>query len=84
MEKTSDKFYFTAGKLIEILKIFPEDMPVRVSGYENGFENFYQPEILKLKHEPENPYFEGEFQPVNEGDKEIFEAIVLERVVRDD
>jgi hypothetical protein len=24
------------------------------SGYENGFENFYQPGIIKVKHEPDD------------------------------
>lgn len=79
-----EKFYFTVGQLAEILKSFPNDLPVLVSGYENGYENFYQPSILKLVHLPENPYFEGEFQLAEDGDSGTFDAVVLERVFRDD
>lgn len=79
-----DIFHFTAGELIEILKTMPKDLPVLVSGYESGFENLYQPEIVELKHEPDNMYYDGEFQPADEGDGNTFKAIVLMRVNRDD
>ncbi|MBU4220030.1 MAG: hypothetical protein KKA10_00125 [Euryarchaeota archaeon] len=39
-------FHFTVGRLVEILKSLPQDLPVLTSGYESGFENFYQPEFL--------------------------------------
>ncbi len=77
-------FNFTAGELIEILKTMPEDLPVLVSGYKSGFENIYHPEVVELKHEPDNYYEDGEFQVPDEEDKNIFKAIVLMRVVRDD
>ena len=77
-------FHFTVGQLIDFLKTLPQDLPVLTSGYENGFENFYQPGIIKLKHEPENEYYEGEFQVAEEGDEETFDAVVLKRVVRDE
>ncbi len=77
-------FHFTVGQLIEVLKSLPQDLPVLTSGYESGFENFYQPCIIKVKHEPENPYYEGEFQAAEEGDDRTFEAVVLKRVVRDE
>lgn len=77
-------FHFTVSQFIEILKTLPQDLPVLTSGYENGFENFYHPEIAELKHEPENMYYDGEFQISEEGDKNTFKAVVLQRVVRDD
>jgi len=77
-------FHFTVGQLIEILKSLPQDLPVLTSGYESGFENFYQPCIIKVKHEPESPYYEGEFQIAEDGDEETFEAVVIRRVVRDE
>ena len=40
--------------------------------------------LIKIKHEPENAYFEGEFQAGEEGDEELFDAVILQRVVRDD
>jgi hypothetical protein len=36
-----------------------------------------------VKHEPENMYYEGEFQVAEEGDEVTFDAVVLQRVVRD-
>lgn len=79
-----DIFHFTVGQLIEILKSQSQDLPVLTSGYEGGFENFYQPCIIKVKHEPENPYYEGEFQVAEDGDEETFDAVVIKRVVRDE
>ena len=76
-------FHSTVGQLVDILKSLPQDLPVLTSGYENGFENFYQPGIIKVKHEPENMYYEGVFQAAEEGDEETFEAVVIRRVVRD-
>ena len=77
-------FHSTIGQLVEFLKSLPQDLPVLTSGYENGFENFYQPDIIKVKHEPENEYYEGEFQVAEDGDQETFDAVVLKRVVRDE
>ena len=78
-----ETFHFTVGQLVEILKSLPQDLPILTSGYEDGFENIYHPEIVKLKHEPENKYWNGEFQTAEKGDKDIFKAVVLQRVVRD-
>lgn len=83
-ENKSDKFYSTVGQLVEILKTVPADLPVLVSGYESGYENFYHPSVVKMKHKPENSYYDGEFQNAQDGDKDTFDAVVLARVVRDD
>jgi len=77
-------FHFTVGQLIDILKSLPQDLPVLTSGYEGGFENLYEPDIIKMKHEPENPYYEGEFQVAEDGDEDTFDAVVIRRVVRDE
>jgi len=77
-------FHYTVGQLVEILKTLPQDLPVLTSGYENSFENFYPLSIIKMKHEPENPYYDGEFQVAEGGDVGGFDAVVLGRVVRDD
>ena len=77
-------FHSTVGQLVEFLKTLPQDLPVLTSGYENGFENFYQPSIIKVKHEPENMYYEGEFQVAEDGDEVTFDAVVFRRVVRDE
>jgi hypothetical protein len=47
------------------------------------FQNFYPPEILELKHQPENKYYEGEFLEADEKDKNTFQAVILHRVMRD-
>ena len=77
-------FHSTVGQLVEFLKTLPQDLPVLTSGYENGFENFYQPGIIKVKHEPENMYYDGEFQVAEDDDEVTFDAVVLKRVVRDE
>ncbi len=82
--QNSDRFLFTVKELIEILKDLPQDLPVLTSGYETGFENFYHPSIVELKHVPDNMYWDGEFQISEDGDKDIFEAVILQRVIRDD
>ena len=79
-----DRFYFTVEQLINVLKEMPQDLPVVVSGYENGYENFFQPSIMKMRHEPENTYYDGEFQKADRGDNNTFDAVVLQRMVRDD
>jgi len=38
---------------------YPMDMPVIVSGYENGYENFYHPTVQKVKHFPANQLLAG-------------------------
>jgi hypothetical protein len=73
-------FNFTVGELREILESYPDDMPVIVSGYENGYENFYHPIVQKVEHLPENKYWDGEFQIDEKG----IDALILEREVRED
>ena len=77
-------FHSTVGQLVDLLKTLPQDLPVLTSGYENGFENFYPLSIIKVKHEPGNMYYEGEFQVAEDGDVGTFDAVVLRRVVRDE
>lgn len=74
--------HFTIAQLIEKLKSFPQDLPVLTSGYEGGYENLYSPRIRKLEHKVKNKYWEGEFQ-VSEKKEDTFDAVVLERVLRD-
>lgn len=78
----SDKkiFSFTVGELIKILQQYPEDISVVVSGYENGYENFHHPFVKKVKHLPENPYYDGQFQLDESGT----EVLIIEREVRND
>ena len=73
-------FNFTVGELTEILKEYPQDMPVIVSGYESGYENFYHPIVQKVNHIPENMYWDGEFQIDENG----IDALVLAREERND
>jgi hypothetical protein len=73
-------YNFTVGELIKILQQYPEDMRELVSGYENGYENFYHPFVKKVKHLPENPYWDGQFQLDENGT----EVLLLEREVRND
>jgi hypothetical protein len=76
-------FHFTVGELIEILQSFPPETPGLTSGYENGFENIQQPILQDMVHKPGNPYYDGEFQPANERDREIIRPVILRRAVRE-
>jgi hypothetical protein len=73
-------FHFNVSELIELLKLFPGDMPVLVDGCEDGYENFNPPFIVKVVYQPENPYFSGAFQHDDQGK----EVLVLKREYRDD
>lgn len=73
---------YTVKDLIEDLKKLPQDFPVLVSGYEDGFENILKPKTLKVKHKPKNAYWSGEFQETEKTDNDTFDAIVLRRKVR--
>lgn len=76
---------YTVAELIEILKQFPADLSVLVSGYEDGFENILEPEKITLLHKADNPYWSGEFQEIEQQDSEnSLEAVVLRRMVRND
>jgi len=79
-DKKSEIFNYTVGELIEVLKEYPKDMPVIVSGYESGYENFYLPFVQKVGHLPENMYWDGEFQIDENG----IDALILEREERND
>ncbi|MBE0525066.1 MAG: hypothetical protein IBX40_12180 [Methanosarcinales archaeon] len=82
--RKNEVFHSTVGLLVDFLKTLPQDLPVLTSGYENGFENFYEPGIIKVKHGPENPYYDGEFQVAGDGDEETFDVVVIRRMVRDE
>jgi hypothetical protein len=78
------QFMFTVKELIEILATLPPDLPVVTTGYETGYEYFYQPFVKRLRHEPENSYYDGQFQDAEDKDAEAFEAVIIERERRDD
>ena len=71
---------FTIAQLITELQKYPQDMPVLVSGYENGYENFYHPYVIKVSHFPDNSHWDGQFQLDDKGT----EVLLLEREVRND
>ncbi len=48
--------------------------------YENGYENFYHPYVMKVIHLSENTFYDGLFQPDDNGT----EVLLLEREERYD
>ena len=80
IDKQSSIFNYTVGELIKVLNEYPKDMPVIVSGYESGYENFYLPIVQKVRRIPENMYWDGEFQIDENG----IDALILEREERND
>lgn len=78
------RFTFTVQELMAILATLPPDLPVVISGYESGYENFYLPFVKRLKVVPESMYFDGQFQDAENKDTDAFEAVIIEREKRDD
>jgi len=74
----------TVEELCLILQDLPPDLPVLVSGYENGYEHFHTPYIKTVEYHPDNPYYDGEYQDAESEAKETIEALVLQRMHRSD
>ncbi len=72
------------GELRALLDKMEDDLPVLVCGYESGYEHFYTPFIKSVKHEPENPYYDGEYQSADHKSAATIEALIFQRMVRDD
>jgi len=66
-------------ELIEALKEFPGDMLVLTDGYETGFEEIRPPKIIEVKHEPQKPYYDGEYQDTEEKSGASIKAVVIFR-----
>lgn len=82
MDKEHKNITYTVSELIAVLQQFPQDLAVVVSGYESGYENLLTPQKAKLENKPENGYWDGEFQTTEHDVKEIMEAVILRRKVR--
>lgn len=74
----------TVGELSRILEKLPSDLPVLVSGYENGYDHFYSPYLKTVEHHPENPYYDGEYQDAESRISKTIEVLILQRMQRDD
>lgn len=66
-------------ELIEALKQFPGDLPVLTDGYEGGYEEIRPPKTIAVKHEPQKPYYEGEYQDAEEKSGASIKAVVIFR-----
>lgn len=69
----------TIRELIEALKQFPIDMMVLTDGYESGYEEIRYPELIEVKHEQENRYYDGEYQIAEEKDSSTIKAVAIFR-----
>lgn len=79
-----NKTNFTFASLIEALQKLPQDLPVLITAYETGFEDFQSPVLKSLSHHSETPYYDGQFQEIEKDEGNHLSAVVIERVVRDD
>jgi hypothetical protein len=70
----------TVGDLIRILEALPQDIPIFVSGYESGYENFQEPKVVRLAHRPNNPFYDGEYQIAGKDERKWIDGVVLTRV----
>jgi hypothetical protein len=75
----------TIRELIEALKTFPQqDMLVLTDGYEGGYEHVMPPRSIQVEHVPENRYYDGEYQEIDEDIAGAINAVVVPRNRRDD
>ena len=74
----------TIRELIEALQKYPPDMLVLTDGYEAGYEHVMPPKAIQVKHEPENRYYDGEYQMVDKKFSGTIDAIILPRNRRND
>ena len=54
-----------------------------VTGYEGGYEHISTVEQMQLEQKSDSPYWDGEFQEVNNEKLKTVRAVVLHRMVRD-
>lgn len=74
----------TVYELINVLKLFPGDMMVLTDGYESGYEEIQYPKVIDVKHEPEKPYYDGEYQIAEEKDSGSIKTVAIFRNRRAD
>jgi hypothetical protein len=74
----------TVGELIKALKQFPEEMIVVTNGYESGYEEILYPETIEVRHEPENCYWDGEYQVPENAVPGTLKVVAVFRNRRDD
>lgn len=75
------KTNFTVSELIAELKKHPQDLPVLVSGYDNGFEDFFMPVVERVADDPDAWCTDGRFQIDDDGE---MDAVLLMRENRYD
>lgn len=64
-------------ELIEVLKQFHGDLPVLTDGYEGGYEKVRPPKTIVVEHEPQKPYYEGEYQDAGEKNGASMKAVAI-------
>jgi hypothetical protein len=72
----------TVRDLREILKQFPDDMMVVTEGRDSGFEQILHPEVIKVRHKPENMEYDGEYQVRHDDDRDTLEVLAILRNLR--
>jgi len=70
---------FTVAELVKELQQLPQDLPVVVTGYENGYEDILAPHIQTVTDDPDRPYYDGRFQC---DDTSTYKVVALERIIR--
>jgi hypothetical protein len=74
-------FNYTVKSLIEKLKEYPEDMPVLVDGYKDGFDNIHNISSEEVYYH-DSPYC-GEFESKEyleyEDEREVYTVLTIDR-----
>lgn len=72
-------FNYTIKDLIAELSKLPQDLPVLTSGYESEYENILKPFVSTIKEVKDSPYWDGQFQEVNNQSEEGIKVLIISR-----
>ena len=69
----------TISELINELKLYPENTPVLVDGYENGYEHVISVNAISVIQNKKAAWYNGEFDRAEHEHKDNVKAVILSR-----
>lgn len=67
----------TVAELIELLKQYPSDLRVVTRGYEGGYDDLDNAEVIPLKENVHTAWYYGKHDSPDPGEAADFDALVL-------
>ena len=69
----------TVNELITILKRQPENTPVLVDGYEDGYENIISVNAISVVQNTKALWYNGEYEKAEKDSNNTVKAVILSR-----